>query len=96
MDPREYGHQNTRSLLNLAWDWCYGLVRRMLSPMQTRWMIEGRRRVLWKALGVASILLGLAAEIILVLVTCYLVDLSLSLMELWAELARKHLELTLS
>lgn len=67
----------------------------MLSPMQTRWASEGRRRVLWKALGVASILLGLAAEIVLVLVTAYLVDLSISLMELWAELARKHLELTM-
>lgn len=44
----------------------------------------------------ALALLGLVVEVVLVLLAFYLVDLSISLMELWAELARKHLEITLS
>jgi hypothetical protein len=35
-------------------------------------------------------------ECVLLLLAFYLVDLSISLMELWADLARKHLEITLS
>jgi hypothetical protein len=38
---------------------------------------------------------GLVLQGVLVLTAAYLVDLSLSLMELWTDLARKHLELTL-
>jgi hypothetical protein len=45
--------------------------------------------------GVALMLVGLVVQGALVLLAAYLVDLSVSLMELWAELARKHLELTL-
>lgn len=41
------------------------------------------------------LLLGIALQLILVAVVNELVDLSVSLMEVWAELARKHLELTL-
>lgn len=41
------------------------------------------------------LLVGFLMEVALILVTAYLVDLSISLMELWAELARKHLELTM-
>lgn len=42
------------------------------------------------------ILLGLAGQIVLLWAAAELLDLALSLMELWAELARKHLEITLS
>ena len=38
---------------------------------------------------------GFLGQMVLLLLAAYLVDLSVSLMELWAELARKHLELTL-
>lgn len=41
------------------------------------------------------LLVGLVVQGILVLVACYLIDLGIALMELWAELARKHLELTI-
>lgn len=46
---------------------------------------------------VARILLlaGLLMQVLLLFVAAYLIDLGVSLMELWAELARKHLELTL-
>lgn len=39
--------------------------------------------------------LGLVFQVVLLLVAGYLIDLSVSLMELWAQLARKHLELTM-
>jgi hypothetical protein len=41
------------------------------------------------------LLVGLVMQAVLLLVAGYLIDLGISLMELWAELARKHLELTL-
>lgn len=47
------------------------------------------------ALHTCLLLVGILGQIVLLLVASYLVDLSVSLMELWAELARKHLEITL-
>jgi hypothetical protein len=41
-------------------------------------------------------LLGLVCQVVLVVLAGALVDLSLSLMEVWLELARKHLEIVLS
>lgn len=49
------------------------------------------RATLW----VCSLVVGIVGQVVLVLITSYLIDLAISLMELWAELARKHLELTL-
>lgn len=42
-----------------------------------------------------ALLVGLVVQGVLLLTAAYLIDLALSLMELWADLARKHLELTL-
>ena len=47
------------------------------------------------ALHICLLCVGIVGQVVLMFTTAYLVDLSLSLMELWAELARKHLELTL-
>lgn len=41
------------------------------------------------------VLVGLVVQGAMILTAAYLIDLGLSLMELWADLARKHLELTL-
>jgi len=41
------------------------------------------------------LVLGLVVQVVLILTAAYLVDLAVSLMELWADLARKHLEITL-
>jgi len=41
------------------------------------------------------LLLGFAVQLVVIEAVFELVDLSISLMELWAELARKHLEITL-
>ena len=42
------------------------------------------------------VITGLVVQVVLTVMVWQLVDLSISLMEVWAELARKHLELTLS
>jgi len=41
------------------------------------------------------LLLGFAVQLVVIEAVFQLVDLTISLMELWAELARKHLEITL-
>lgn len=46
------------------------------------------------ALSWSMLLLGLVVQVVLLWLAGYLIDLAISLMELWAELARKHLELT--
>lgn len=43
----------------------------------------------------AAVCVGVALQVGLCLVAMYLIDLSISLFDLWTELARKHLELTL-
>jgi hypothetical protein len=48
-----------------------------------------------RAAAYLALLVGLVMQGALILTAAYLVDLSISLMELWADLARKHLELTL-
>lgn len=42
-----------------------------------------------------AVLVGGVAELLIIWVAYELVDLCISLMEVWAQLARKHLELTL-
>lgn len=53
-------------------------------------------RLHWKRISVVLlVLLGFLGELVLMYLVWQLVDLTISLMEVWAELARKHLELTL-
>jgi hypothetical protein len=40
------------------------------------------------------LVVGIVVQGVMLLTIAYLCDLSISLMELWAELARKHLEIT--
>lgn len=54
-----------------------------------------RSQRLRAVLGPLLLALGLLVQMGLVLLAGYLVDLSISLMDLWAELARKHMELTM-
>jgi hypothetical protein len=42
------------------------------------------------------VLVGFLVQVVLTVLMWQLVDLSISLMEVWAELARKHLEIVLS
>lgn len=64
-----------------------------------QWLAGAARLILaQRARQVATyvlLVLSLLVQGALILVTCYLIDLGIALMDLWAELARKHLELTL-
>lgn len=51
------------------------------------------RRFPWRVL---LLLMGFLVQVVLTYMMWQLVDLCLALMEVWVELARKHLELTLS
>jgi hypothetical protein len=73
----------------------------------TRFLEKGRRldphivAGLFRALGrlpwrLLLLLVGLLVQVVLTVLVWQLVDLSVSLMEVWAELARKHLEILLS
>jgi hypothetical protein len=42
------------------------------------------------------VLVGFLVQVVLTVLMWQLVDLTISLMEVWAELARKHLEIVLS
>lgn len=63
----------------------------------------GRRRLLSlcssrrvrETATIAGLCVGLAVQVGLCLVSLYLIDLAIDLAELWALLARKHLEITL-
>ena len=48
-----------------------------------------------KVAAYLAVLAGLVVQGALILTAAYLIDLAVSLMELWTDLARKHLELTL-
>lgn len=50
-------------------------------------------RLPWRTL---LVLVGFLVQVVLTMLVYQLVDLSISLMEVWAELAKKHLELTLT
>lgn len=58
------------------------------------------RAFLWPLLvrywRVVLVLVGFLVQVVLTVLMWQLVDLTISLMEVWAELARKHLELVLS
>jgi hypothetical protein len=55
--------------------------------------IRAFRRVAWLKL---LLCLGFVVQAVLVLLVWQLVDLAIGLMEVWLDLARKHLEITLS
>lgn len=69
----------------------YVAARRWLAPAARLAFNPGVR----KTAGALLLLLGLVVQVVFMFITAYLVDLSISLMDLWADLARKHLELTM-
>lgn len=75
------------------------MIRELAKALAGTPMIAGAFVRLWAAgrrhLGAKLLLLvGLVVQVVLLFVAGYLIDLAISLMELWTELARKHLELT--
>ena len=90
-----YAHQHNTALLMALWRWVHGLVAGWFSPDEPGGRGTRRRRSWAHLTGAAVIIVALVVQVVLVCVVGELIDLCISLMELWAELARKHLELTL-
>jgi hypothetical protein len=67
------------------------------SPQSIRRFVRLMRLPRWRSLAAyLPVIVGLAVQVVLLWVAGELLDLYVSAVELWAELARKHLELTLS
>jgi len=70
-------------------------IKRLASVRPPRWHWPFVR-VPWTRVAVwLLLLLGFAVQLVVIEAVFELVDLTISLMELWAELARKHLEIIL-
>lgn len=87
-----YAHEACRPLLaeisRRVYQWVAG---RLLAPRVT-----GRRSLSWRRLLVfGAVVLTLLIEGVMLWMLAELVDLCISLMELWAELAAKHLSIVL-
>lgn len=92
MNKLRYGHARTMSFAEVVTAWLYRVVRR-LAGASLRQVLAGTqgRRILIAGLVVFT----LVVEFIMLYTLAELVELCISLMELWTELARKHLEITL-
>lgn len=77
------------------WKAWRGLLYVAVGQLLARLAHVGRHPQLRRIMHTVLILLGLVVQAGLLLTCAYLIDLAVSLMELWADLARKHLELTL-
>lgn len=73
--------------------------RGLLFVLIGRWLAlvarVGRSHRVRASVAYLLIAVGLVSQLVLLLVAGYLIDLSLSLMNVWTDLARKHLEITL-
>lgn len=88
----KYAHEACRPLLAEFSLRVYGWVAGLLRLPQT----AGRPSLPWRRLLVCSaVVLTLVLEAVMLWMLAELVDLCISLMELWAELAAKHLQITL-
>jgi len=92
MEKVQYVHSHLRSLVSVATAGLYRwIVGRLSVPRRA-----GRPLLPWRRLVViVAVLLTLVIEAVMLYWLSELVDLCIMLMEVWTELARKHLELTL-
>lgn len=81
--------------LSPSWKAWRGLLYVALNHWLAPVVKAARSQRLLSALGPLLLVLGLVGQVVLLCLAGYLVDLGISLMELWAELARKHMELTM-
>lgn len=90
MGKLDYRHLN---VVPLAWE-VHQLIRdyvvRLCSPSRDRtaWAVQWKRLV-----AVAATVTALICQIVILYYAAQLVDLCVSLMEVWVELAHKHLEI---
>lgn len=87
-----YSHTHLRSLISVVSGRLYRWIAGRLSvPLKA-----GRRSTPWRTvLVVGAVVLTLLAEAVMLWLLAGMIDLCISLMEVWAELAAKHLEITL-
>jgi hypothetical protein len=87
-----YTHQAMRPLAWAVYRWTYELVLKVISAGQRfpRWSAPTQRRI-----HLVAMLSALIAQVILVWIVHGLVGLVISVIELYALLAEKHLEITL-
>jgi hypothetical protein len=90
-----YVHQASVSIAWAVWAWTRKHVAALVAPNGERPHRVKPRRPWLRILNVVAIVLALVIDVVALYVLGYMIDLCLSLMELWAELARKHLEITL-
>jgi len=87
-----YMHEPLRSIAGASLRYWFGVARRLLAQGSCG---LSKRRPRPKTIAVVSLVLGFLVNVILVCLVWYLIDLVILLMEVWAELAAKHLEITL-
>jgi hypothetical protein len=87
-----YRHLNLPPLVAVWYRLIHELVGRLLLDLWAGRRMTPRRR---RCLAVAGVVVSLGIQIVLIILVQQLVDLCISLMEVWAELAAKHLEITL-
>lgn len=90
-----YEHSPNRSLLSTVERTFWQHWARVIVPRLTRALVLAKHPLVRAIVVRILVLVGLVVQVVLLLVLAYMIDLCLSLMELWADLARKHLELTL-
>lgn len=87
-----YTHEPLRSLLSFSLKVCTGAARRVLAQVLA---VSSTRRPRAQTIAWVGLVIGALMQVGLVLLVWYLIDLCIALMEVWAELAAKHLEITL-
>lgn len=87
-----YAHAPLESLLGASVRLWIQVARRALARV-----LSGlhARRPRGKAIAITASIVGLLMQVVLVCLVWYLIDLCILLFEVWAELAAKHLEITL-
>ena len=87
-----YLHENLRPHILVLFSWIHGQVTHWLTPLAGRLSLTRRRLIILRWAGVA---LTLVIQAVMLWMLAELVELCILLMEVWAELAAKHLEITL-
>lgn len=87
-----YLHEQLRPHILVMFAWILRGVTHWLVPLAGRLSLIRRRPGL---LRWVAVILSLVVQAVMLYTLAQLVELSISLMEVWAELAAKHLEITL-
>jgi hypothetical protein len=87
-----YLHRSVKPLLVVLFSWVHGWVTHWLGCLVSRLSLTRRRLII---LRWVAVLVSLAIQGVMLYLLSELVELCILLMEVWAELAAKHLEITL-